>query len=139
MGSFCPVLLALAEETKGARPLGLAPVWICWQSPACKRNATTKLENLQEKIKSHRENRRSGVVVVVECPRQVTGEAPCQVIGKGKPNGLGPKLNTNEWAGPTWVQVYCCKEYGKFRVLASFLLFVTAGTATSSGHGLESP
>jgi hypothetical protein len=44
------------------------------------------------------------------------------VIGKGKPARLGPKVNTNEWAGATWVQVHRCATHGKFRVLPAFLL-----------------
>jgi hypothetical protein len=44
------------------------------------------------------------------------------VIGKGKPDRLGPKVNTDEWAGATWVQVYRCDKHGKFRSLPPFLL-----------------
>jgi hypothetical protein len=45
------------------------------------------------------------------------------VIGKGKPERLGPKVNADEWAGETWVQQYLCKTHRiKFRALPEFLL-----------------
>ena len=56
------------------------------------------------------------------CPCQEDGGEPCQVIGKGKPDRRGPKVNVGEWLGKTWVQQYRCKTHGKFRALPPFLL-----------------
>lgn len=76
-----------------------------------------------EEIDRHVVAKERGKVIPGECPDWKPGEAPCKVIGKGKPVRETVKVTSADVIkARVWTQQYLCKKHGKFRVLPSFLL-----------------